>query len=140
MEDFRFLHEVFDADEVIQNISEKGDFDYFDQGHFPHASKGCKTTELSFINSNIPDNKKILASAHDTWEFSIKLPLNVLDIKELLNTIESALIFSALKATDGNKNQAARMLKLNRTTLIEKLRRNETIPGHDLQKLTSSKK
>ena len=33
------------------------------------------------------------------------------------------LILQALQRTEGNKNQAASLLNLNRTTLVEKLKR-----------------
>jgi hypothetical protein len=37
--------------------------------------------------------------------------------------IEDRIIERALRLSDGNKKEAARILKLNRTTLLEKLKR-----------------
>ena len=41
----------------------------------------------------------------------------------LLTEIEERLIAEALERTGGNRNRAAELLRLNRTTLVEKLRR-----------------
>ncbi len=65
------------------------------------------------------------------YEFS--LPDNGIDLKETLNEIENSLILQALQKTEGNKNQASKLLKMNRTTLIEKLKKKGLIdlfPSH----------
>lgn len=46
-----------------------------------------------------------------------------IDLQLTLKKIESLYIQQALSQTDGNKNQAASLLGLNRTTLVEKLKR-----------------
>jgi sigma-54 specific flagellar transcriptional regulator A len=51
------------------------------------------------------------------------LPTTGLDLREHLGSIEKALITSALAQTDGTVARAARLLKLRRTTLVEKLRK-----------------
>ena len=48
-----------------------------------------------------------------------------LDFKALVNRYERELILRTLELTQGNKNKAAQMLRLKRTTLIEKLKRLE---------------
>jgi DNA-binding NtrC family response regulator len=53
------------------------------------------------------------------------LPDEGLDHEHAVSTYEHALIKRALDRTDGNKSQAADLLKLKRTTLIEKLKRLE---------------
>ncbi len=53
----------------------------------------------------------------------LELPEKGIDIKQVLGQIESSLIEQALERTSGNKNQASKLLKLNRTTLIEKLKK-----------------
>jgi len=41
----------------------------------------------------------------------------------MLEAVEARMIEEALERTNGNKNRAAELLGLNRTTLVEKLRR-----------------
>jgi len=41
----------------------------------------------------------------------------------MLEAVEERMIGEALERTGGNKNRAAELLGLNRTTLVEKLRR-----------------
>ena len=45
---------------------------------------------------------------------------------ELLQGTLDLLILRTLELTNGNKNKAAQMLRLKRTTLIEKLKRFES--------------
>lgn len=53
-----------------------------------------------------------------------------IDFNELINEFETKLILGALKHTEGNKKEAARILKLKRTTLLEKIKKkNLNIPG-----------
>jgi DNA-binding NtrC family response regulator len=52
-----------------------------------------------------------------------RLPVNGLDLRELLTELEERFIAEALSRTGGNRNRAADLLGLNRTTLVEKLRR-----------------
>jgi DNA-binding NtrC family response regulator len=51
------------------------------------------------------------------------LPPQGVDLRLLLARLEDRLIGQALQRTGGNKNRAAGLLGLNRTTLVEKLRR-----------------
>jgi DNA-binding NtrC family response regulator len=51
------------------------------------------------------------------------LPSQGIQLRQLLAQIESDYIDQALKRTQGNRNQAAQLLGLNRTTLVEKLRK-----------------
>ena len=51
------------------------------------------------------------------------LPPEGLQLKEFLEEVEHHLIDQALERADGVKSQAAKLLGLNRTTLVEKLRK-----------------
>ncbi len=53
----------------------------------------------------------------------VDLPPHGLDLRSLLSQLESRLIGQALERTGGNRNRAAGLLGMNRTTLVEKLRR-----------------
>jgi len=54
-----------------------------------------------------------------------RIPSGGLDLKEYLGAIERQLIKSALDQAQGTVAHAARLLKLRRTTLVEKLRKYE---------------
>ncbi len=47
------------------------------------------------------------------------------DFNELINDFEIQLIVQALKLTEGNKKEAARLLNLKRTTLLEKIKKKD---------------
>ncbi len=55
---------------------------------------------------------------------AIDLPEDGIDLKEALERMEQSLIRQALARAEGNKAAAAALLGLNRTTLVEKLKRN----------------
>ena len=59
----------------------------------------------------------------DRFVANVALPEDGLDFNEAVNNFENELILQALQRTSGNKNQAATLLNLNRTTLVEKLKR-----------------
>jgi two-component system response regulator AtoC len=53
----------------------------------------------------------------------IEIPEDGLDFNDLVNKYENHLITLALRHTQGNKKAAAKILKLNRTTLVEKIKK-----------------
>jgi DNA-binding NtrC family response regulator len=54
---------------------------------------------------------------------TLDLPTGGVDLRVLLMQLEEKLIGQALERTGGNRNRAAELLGMNRTTLVEKLRR-----------------
>lgn len=59
----------------------------------------------------------------ESYKNIISLPDEGVDLKQLLSDIEDSLINQALEVTNGNKNQASKLLSMNRTTLIEKMKK-----------------
>jgi transcriptional regulator with GAF, ATPase, and Fis domain len=58
------------------------------------------------------------------------LPEEGVDLRELVTEFENDVLLQALSRTRGNKNKAAELLKMNRTTLVEKLKKkNLGLPG-----------
>ncbi|MDZ4694166.1 MAG: sigma-54 dependent transcriptional regulator [Deltaproteobacteria bacterium] len=70
---------------------------------------------------DLPANLR--TSVLDLAHTPLDLPATGVDLRMLLSQLESRLIGQALQRTGGNKNRAAELLGLNRTTLVEKLRR-----------------
>lgn len=62
-----------------------------------------------------------LATQH--YKTLFELPDAGVDLKQILSDIEDSLIMQAMNRTQGNKNQASKLLTLNRTTLIEKMKK-----------------
>lgn len=56
-------------------------------------------------------------------EVGDEMPEQGLDFNQLVDNLETRLISMALNKTGGNKKAAARLLNLNRTTLVEKIRK-----------------
>jgi DNA-binding NtrC family response regulator len=55
-----------------------------------------------------------------------ELPAQGIDLRARVAQLEDSLIDQALQRTGGNRNAAAQLLGLNRTTLVEKLRRKRS--------------
>ncbi|HHH31332.1 MAG TPA: sigma-54-dependent Fis family transcriptional regulator, partial [Polyangiaceae bacterium] len=51
------------------------------------------------------------------------LPPGGIDLAATLEHIENSLVMQALDRTGWNKNRAAKLLKMNRTTLVERLKK-----------------
>jgi sigma-54 dependent transcriptional regulator, flagellar regulatory protein len=72
---------------------------------------------------NIDDSNLIAMLTDDSTETVVQLPAEGLDLRDHLFTIERGLIQQALSRSGGTVAHAARLLKLRRTTLVEKLRK-----------------
>jgi transcriptional regulator with PAS, ATPase and Fis domain len=58
---------------------------------------------------------------------SVELPDEGINLDALISSIERDLIARSLERTGGNKGQAAKLLNLKRTTLVEKIKRLERL-------------
>jgi DNA-binding NtrC family response regulator len=59
-----------------------------------------------------------------TAQTTAELPEDGLQLRETLEELEREFIRQALRRSEGNKAQAAGLLGMNRTTLVEKLKRH----------------
>ena len=71
--------------------------------------------------------RKIIENRLGGSDLPVDLPEEGLDLRKLLNAIEERLIRQALQRTGWNKNQAASLLQMNRTTLVEKLKKRNML-------------
>ena len=60
---------------------------------------------------------------------ALRVPATGLSFRDVVEEVEEQLIREALEHTHGNKNRAAQLLGLNRTTLLEKMKRRAGEPG-----------
>lgn len=70
----------------------------------------------------------VLARSKSQEPRSFDLPQHGLDLREAVARYEDALIAQALRRTSWNKNKAAQLLGLNRTTLVEMIKRKQLEP------------
>lgn len=80
--------------------------------------KGSGMVEVSDLP---PKYRSTLANFAETG--SVDIPERGLDFNTAVDKFENALIIKALEKTGWNKNQAALLLRLNRTTLVEKMKK-----------------
>ena len=93
---------------------------------FSHGRSQIDITDLA------PDiqNQPVTVDSASAW-----FPDDGVDFESYIESVELSLIKRSLERTQGNKRQAARLLNLKRTTLIEKLKRLE--PRGELPKAPS---
>jgi sigma-54 specific flagellar transcriptional regulator A len=70
------------------------------------------------------------APAHVPASFG-ELPGSGIDLLRFIEDLENDLIRQALERTNNNKNQAAKLLGLNRTTLVERIKKRRLSPLND---------
>ncbi|HSZ83742.1 MAG TPA: sigma-54 dependent transcriptional regulator [Polyangia bacterium] len=73
------------------------------------------------VMDDLPSHLRM--SVIDLENATLDLPESGVDLRIFLTQLEERLIGQALERTGGNKNRAAELLGMNRTTLVEKLRR-----------------
>jgi sigma-54 specific flagellar transcriptional regulator A len=72
---------------------------------------------------NLPEEIRRTRTERPSATDPAALPDNGIDLRTLVEQYENQLITLALTRTNGNKNRAAKLLGLNRTTLVEMLKR-----------------
>jgi DNA-binding NtrC family response regulator len=82
-------------------------------------SQGRGQIDVQDLSPDI-QNQAASSGTAEPW-----LPEEGLDLERYMSGVELALIRRSLERTQGNKRQAAQLLNLKRTTLIEKLKRLE---------------
>jgi len=74
---------------------------------------------------DLPDLPPEIQQSQDVMPpAAIALPENGMDLGEYIDRIERELIHLSLERTGGNKGKAAKLLNLERTSLVEKLKRH----------------
>ncbi len=81
------------------------------QGRFGFASQTLAQAEAGNVNAG-------------RFSFPrVALPDDGVDLREIVAAFENDLLLQALSRTRGNKNKASELLRMNRTTLVEKLKK-----------------
>lgn len=82
--------------------------------------------------SDLPPKYRASASSSMPDVGAVDIPEAGLDFNTAVDAYENALIMKALEKTGWNRNQAALLLRLNRTTLVEKIKKKGLRPeGED---------
>jgi transcriptional regulator with PAS, ATPase and Fis domain len=75
--------------------------------------------------ADLPD--KVLRGDPNAALPTVVFPIEGVDFNRLVEAFEDDLIQRALKAAGGVKNRAAQLLRLNRTTLVEKMKKSARV-------------
>lgn len=85
------------------------------------AGASAKAQEATFL---IPDETPEVINSH----IVDILPEEGIKLESYIEQLENTLIMQALERTGNNKNQAAKLLGLNRTTLVERIKKRKLAP------------
>lgn len=81
--------------------------------------------------NDLPAKYRTQASMGTGDSLSFEIPEAGMDFNTAVDLFENQLILRALEKTGWNRNQAALLLRLNRTTLVEKIKKKGLRPPHD---------
>ena len=82
--------------------------------------------------NDLPVKYRSFGSTSPSNAMKVDLPEDGLDFNSAVDQFENNLILRALEKTSWNRNQAAHLLRLNRTTLVEKIKKKGLRPPGDL--------
>ena len=102
---YRWPGNVRELENVVERLAILSDGDLIDADQLPEHISDYRSMPQALSLSDLT------------------LPASGVDFNQLVDTYESKLISSALTQTGGNKKAAAKLLGLNRTTLVEKIKK-----------------
>ena len=88
--------------------------------------KGTGEVELRDLPTKILSGSRMRVAQSGSFT-DFELPDEGVCFKELVTAFEDHLLAQALSRTHGNKNKASELLKMNRTTLVEKLKKRQVL-------------
>lgn len=77
---------------------------------------------------DLPEKLRRQTQSSSIQELQFELPTGGVDFNSMVDSYENQLILQALEKTGWNRNQAAQLLRLNRTTLVEKIKKKGLQP------------
>lgn len=99
-------------------------------------SPRVSVTAPALLSAPPPPSNSALPSAMPVESTRGEAPVATLpttgsiDLRQIIEDYENSLIMQAMARTNGNKNRAAQLLGLNRTTLVEMIKRKKLFPVH----------
>ncbi len=131
---------VRELQNLVQHMSILYSGEHIDVSDLPDRYKmhnPVQQTELKPVEFSVQPDER-LALQQPAPQETLQIPdvsweEGSVDFKELISDFETKLIVQAMKMADGNKKEAARILNLKRTTLLEKIKKKDisTIWGED---------
>ncbi len=95
---------------------------------FTHAAPACVIPTV-VANAAVPLAVRAVEALKTVIPSNFgELPREGLDMLRYIEDLENSLILQALERTGQNKNQAAKLLGLNRTTLVERIKKRGLAP------------
>ncbi|MBN8555663.1 MAG: sigma-54-dependent Fis family transcriptional regulator [Deltaproteobacteria bacterium] len=95
--------------------------------------KSAGTIEVSDLPAKLHQVRALSSSTTTPWSHWLTegIPDAGIPFDDLVTQFENDLINKALEQTRWNKNKAAQLLHLNRTTLVEKIKKRGLAPSHN---------
>jgi len=120
------LEELLDAEESGHGEFEAGLLDVEASARVGRESGLCDAAESARVGpeSDLCDAEAMAGDdLEGPYQGELALPRGGMDLKDHLSAIEIGLIRKAMQEADGTVAEAARLLRMRRTTLVEKLRK-----------------
>lgn len=121
---FDFITKPFDSDVVEASVKRAFEFRQLkeENHHLQLAIREKYRFENFVVNGAAMQHAPLHATSHtgagQSWECD-----SPLDLSKSIDEFETRLIMEALRRANGVKSRAAKLLRMNRTTLVEKLKK-----------------
>ncbi len=123
LEDYPWPGNVRELQNLVERLVVLQGGGLIDLEHLPSeymTASSIKTTKNQITSEFVMDS--------NLGESLELLPDEGLHLASFIEKLENSLIIQALERTSNNKNQAAKLLGLNRTTLVEKIKKRKLAP------------
>ena len=121
LEDYPWPGNVRELQNLVERLVVLQGGGLIDVDHLPceyKASTSIKPSRAGAVSTEYSIEREVVAIE--------QLPEQGLHLSSFIEKLENSLIIQALERTSNNKNQAAKLLGLNRTTLVEKIKKRES--------------
>ena len=113
---------------LLEELLEAGDMELADMepgepGDFADTADTAEFADMALLTAQAAADLAERAGLAAAPELGLQLPRGGMDLKDHMSAIEIGLIRKALVEADGTVAEAARLLGMRRTTLVEKLRK-----------------
>ena len=127
------IDETTDFKEVEEEIMIKSIPGTFTKGRVEQSSSniqenGIDASQEMSGSMNLGGDTLSVEQAIRLLQDRMGFPNEGLDFNAIVDQFENILILQALERTGWNRNRAAQLLRLNRTTLVEKLKKKQLLP------------
>ena len=124
----KFTGQTVTKGQISQNAGQSQSASVGMSQQLDQAANAVEANHESAMNMQEIEGNMSIEQAIRLISDKVVFPVEGLDFNSVVDQFENILILQALERTGWNRNRAAQLLRLNRTTLVEKLKKKQLMP------------